>query len=261
MNMENRIPNRRFAFSAIELLVVCAVIGILAVLIVINMGASRKRAQDSNRKSSIASYRTAIEQYRADRGTYFIYSVKLGGCPGDGNIKCTDGDVGSTLAIKTQPELNGINVSSDYITCDRTLAAGCVGYKGGGWGRFTRRYDPANHTPAVTDIYLSSYGPNSIADALLADGYISENKADPSVANFYDGMQNGNNITDMATYLANSNDFYYTICSESGLPATKPSRATRYSLFSKLNNTDTTEEGAARLGCGGPSSPSLYALR
>jgi len=48
-------------FTMIELLVVIAIIGILASIALISFSASQKQARDSNRKSDIKQYQTALE--------------------------------------------------------------------------------------------------------------------------------------------------------------------------------------------------------
>lgn len=57
-------------FTLIELLIVIAIIGILATLLMSNFIGVRQRARDGKRKSDISQMQAALEQYRADHGTY-----------------------------------------------------------------------------------------------------------------------------------------------------------------------------------------------
>lgn len=56
------------AFTLIELLVVISVIGILAALLLVRFGAVEKSARDTQRKSDLNQYRTALENYAVSHG-------------------------------------------------------------------------------------------------------------------------------------------------------------------------------------------------
>ncbi|TSC90926.1 MAG: N-terminal methylation motif domain-containing protein [Parcubacteria group bacterium Gr01-1014_2] len=63
--------NRERGFTLIELLVVIAIIGVLATLLLLQLGGARAKARDAKRVSDITQIRTAIEQYFDDNaGTY-----------------------------------------------------------------------------------------------------------------------------------------------------------------------------------------------
>ncbi len=58
-------------FTLVELLVVIAIIGVLATLVLLQLGTARARARDTKRIADIAQYRSAIEQYYEDNaGAY-----------------------------------------------------------------------------------------------------------------------------------------------------------------------------------------------
>lgn len=57
-------------FTLIELMVVIAVIGILASIALVSLTGVQRSARDSQRKSDLASYRTALEGYHANNTVY-----------------------------------------------------------------------------------------------------------------------------------------------------------------------------------------------
>ncbi len=57
-------------FTLVELLVVIAIIGVLATLVLLQLGAARARARDAKRIADVAQYRTAVDLYFDDNGFY-----------------------------------------------------------------------------------------------------------------------------------------------------------------------------------------------
>ncbi len=57
-------------FTLVELLVVIAIIGILATLLLLQLGVARQRARDAKRIVDISQTRTAVELYFDDNGQY-----------------------------------------------------------------------------------------------------------------------------------------------------------------------------------------------
>lgn len=66
-------------FTLIELLVVISIIGILASLLLVSYQGTKKTARDGKRKADLEQIRSALEMYRADRGSY-PSSRSLAGC-------------------------------------------------------------------------------------------------------------------------------------------------------------------------------------
>lgn len=64
------IHKNQKGFTLIELLIVVAIIGILATLLMSNFIGVRQRARDGQRKADISQIQAALEQYRADNGSY-----------------------------------------------------------------------------------------------------------------------------------------------------------------------------------------------
>lgn len=61
---------RSKGFTLVELLVVIAVIGTLATLLLVQLGAARQRARDVKRVADINQVRTALELFFDDNGAY-----------------------------------------------------------------------------------------------------------------------------------------------------------------------------------------------
>lgn len=57
-------------FTLVELLVVIAIIGILATLLLLQLGVARQRARDAKRIADVNQTRTALELYYDDNGLY-----------------------------------------------------------------------------------------------------------------------------------------------------------------------------------------------
>ncbi len=62
-------------FTLVELLVVIAIIGVLATLVLLQLGTARARARDTKRITDINQIRTAVEQYYEDNGGFYPTAI------------------------------------------------------------------------------------------------------------------------------------------------------------------------------------------
>ncbi|MEZ4104242.1 MAG: prepilin-type N-terminal cleavage/methylation domain-containing protein [Candidatus Paceibacterota bacterium] len=119
-----------FGFTLLEILIVLAVIGILASMVLFNTADSGKQARDSQRQSDLRELQSAIELYKNKYGEYPAQCSAIAGSDGwSGQVgtdfECVDGTnnyiVGSVSQpfsefmpkLPTDPRLNGDN--SGYV--------------------------------------------------------------------------------------------------------------------------------------------------
>jgi len=69
MNYKNK------GFTLVELLVVIAIIGVLATLLLLQLGVARAKARDARRISDVSQLRNALELYFDDNGSYLNMSM------------------------------------------------------------------------------------------------------------------------------------------------------------------------------------------
>lgn len=93
-------------FTLVELLVVIAIIGVLATLVLLQLGTARSRARDAKRIADVNQLRSAIELYYEDNG---------GKYPDD----LTTGTIGKYLNQVPNDPLDG-SLKYGYITKDNT---------------------------------------------------------------------------------------------------------------------------------------------
>lgn len=103
--MGNVMIRDKKAFTTIELIVVVAIIGILATIIIVSYLGTQKRSRDSKRKGDLQAIAGSLELYKADHKNYPFGSGTLG----------TDerSPVNLRLVLKTSPPVGG---------CDYTVS-------------------------------------------------------------------------------------------------------------------------------------------
>jgi prepilin-type N-terminal cleavage/methylation domain-containing protein len=206
-----RVPG----FSLLELIVAASIIAILATVTVINTTESRAKARDANRRTSVDAYSTSMEQWKSiskDK-SYFVYMT--------GGVDCTASHGSGN---------NPLGADYGYMSGSQST---CVGVKGGGGGRITRKS-------------LGAYYPsaNSVADALKFAGVLNAIRVDPTAEN--------------QPLSGNFPDFVLTTCDSNGYAASNAKDATEFAIFARLeragvvsNNPDVVDPKQL---CGGDAT-------
>lgn len=93
------MPTNKKGFTLIELLVVISIIGILITMVTVSFGAVQKQARDTQRKSDLKQYQTALENF-ANTQTGMVYPSKTSAVVA--NSICTT--LGITGTCPTDPK-------------------------------------------------------------------------------------------------------------------------------------------------------------
>ncbi len=91
----NRTPRNTSAFTLIELLMVIAIIGILAGILIPTVGAVKKQANIAASKSQLSNYVTAIQLFK---GEYSYYPFSDAQVPSGANVNSLSDDFTETLS-------------------------------------------------------------------------------------------------------------------------------------------------------------------
>jgi prepilin-type N-terminal cleavage/methylation domain-containing protein len=85
--MLNKKKTGNLGFTLVELLIVIAIIGILAAIVLVNLNVSRKKGRDARRLSDIHQIMTALELFYADNSGYPLPDIAdaAGPTPADGD--------------------------------------------------------------------------------------------------------------------------------------------------------------------------------
>lgn len=125
-------------FTLIELLVVISIIGILATLVLANVGGARERTRDTQRKSDLRNIQTALRLYYNDFGKYPADSGSSGkiiGCGTAGTSECNWGTSfkwgapgSETIYMSKLPNdpVTGVNYYYNYINGDEYELRACL---------------------------------------------------------------------------------------------------------------------------------------
>jgi len=96
-------------FTLVELLVVIAIIGVLATLVLLQLGTARAKARDVKRISDINQIRSAVEQYFEDEG-------------GNYPIAISDALLGKYILKVPKDPLTGVVYEYSYDTVNSKLS-------------------------------------------------------------------------------------------------------------------------------------------
>ena len=119
-NSKSQVSRLSKGFTLVELLVVIAIIGILATLILLQLGTARAKARDAKRIADVSQIRTSAELFFDDSG---------GKYPGNpGYLQpCLTGATGCTATgVNTNNDLTAY-ISSTFLPVD-PLTGGVYGY-------------------------------------------------------------------------------------------------------------------------------------
>lgn len=113
-------------FTLVELLIVIAIIGVLAALLMSNFIGVRQRARDAQRKSDVKQIQSALELYRSDIGSYPIANSTTDSFPPCGSS--LNPPSGTTIYMQKVPcdpsgSYNGGNYSYTSDSSTYSLAA------------------------------------------------------------------------------------------------------------------------------------------
>jgi len=105
-------------FTIIELLIVIAIIGILATLVLTNFQGAQAKGRDTVRKNDINSVYQKLEEFYNENGSYPNSDLSAATFPGIDAGALTDSDgtaMVSTFAISATPTVPTLTTTNEYV--------------------------------------------------------------------------------------------------------------------------------------------------
>ena len=146
-------------FTLIELLVVISIIGILAAFVFVNLIPPQKEVRDTERKSDLEQYKTALEVYSGTRDHYPSFTSTVGvesvcslltlassasGCPADPR---KDNDSSFVYSYQSDGMGDGTSSATRYVLWGKLEKGGFwVVCSGGNKGVVSLNFDAAGGT-------------------------------------------------------------------------------------------------------------------
>ena len=109
------ISSQKRGFTLIEVVIVVAVIGILAAVVLASVGEARKKARDTQRKSDLQQIQLALRLYKDTNGTY-----PPSGCGNGAGIFVNNGNYKWASP--------GLGTVSNYVECENYISGLVPGY-------------------------------------------------------------------------------------------------------------------------------------
>lgn len=109
------LRNNKLGFTLIELLVVISIIGILAAISLVSFTTSQRQAKDTQRKSDLSQYRTALETYALKNNSLY---------PAGASAINTTSLCGASYLNMTSCPLDPKNPTTVYQYCTSGVASG-----------------------------------------------------------------------------------------------------------------------------------------
>ena len=108
-------------FTLIELLVVVAIIGLLAILVLVNVGDIRAKSRDTSRVADIKSIQEGLDMYQLNHSEYPTYDGFITGADDMSNAIVGDELMSMVPVDPLDRDMNGITYKYHYLSADGTV--------------------------------------------------------------------------------------------------------------------------------------------
>lgn len=133
---EQRTNKKALGFTLIELLVVISIIGILAALVLVSFTGAQRQARDTQRKSDLKQFQTALESYANQNSGFYVVGTKDSGslCTSLGLTNCPTDPSSPTYNYRYTGTLTDYAISAELEAGSSTYWVLCASGKVGGSG-------------------------------------------------------------------------------------------------------------------------------